>query len=266
MHLKVFRLGGTCFIEDLKSTNGTFVNGKRIAPGEGLQVEAGDAVSIGDTEIHFQEIPTKGPFDLKELRPPPDVRPGHGDHRKTADRRKKTGKELKVVEAVSELFKKQTDPRGFLNEILELLTAALPRIDRAAIFLFDSPGLAIKDVLLRTRGERPTQFLSYNRQALKGVLKEGKAVMVQDTAFEGQPGFLETEQESGEIKCFMCVPVTANSKLHAAIYVDGVNQSYAFRKDDLSLVNCLATPLGIAIQNTELAFRLSSIANLLSET
>lgn len=34
-HLKIFRIMNALFIEDLKSLNGTFVNGEFLKPGEG---------------------------------------------------------------------------------------------------------------------------------------------------------------------------------------------------------------------------------------
>ena len=40
-------------LEDLGSTNGTFVNGRRIT--RPLPLEIGDTVRIGDTELRYEE-------------------------------------------------------------------------------------------------------------------------------------------------------------------------------------------------------------------
>ena len=45
---------GTLLVADTGSTNGTFINGRRIAYGEARQVEDGDVVSFGDVEVRFK--------------------------------------------------------------------------------------------------------------------------------------------------------------------------------------------------------------------
>ena len=45
---------GTLLIADTGSTNGTFINGRRIAYGESRQIEDGDVVGFGDVEVRFK--------------------------------------------------------------------------------------------------------------------------------------------------------------------------------------------------------------------
>ena len=47
---------GTLLVADTGSTNGTFINGRRIAYGEARQIEDGDVVSFGDVEVRFKRI------------------------------------------------------------------------------------------------------------------------------------------------------------------------------------------------------------------
>lgn len=56
-HLKVFRIGKRFFIEDLKSTNGTLINGEPIASGESYEVGEGDNIQIGGTVIRLDDLP-----------------------------------------------------------------------------------------------------------------------------------------------------------------------------------------------------------------
>lgn len=46
---------GTLMISDTGSTNGTFINGRRIAYGEARQIEDGDIVGFGDIEVRFRK-------------------------------------------------------------------------------------------------------------------------------------------------------------------------------------------------------------------
>lgn len=46
---------GTLLIADTGSTNGTFINGRRISYGEARQIEEGDVVGFGDVEVRFRK-------------------------------------------------------------------------------------------------------------------------------------------------------------------------------------------------------------------
>jgi serine/threonine-protein kinase len=53
-HAKIYRSNGSYFIEDLGSTNGTYVNrGRRLLPGTPQQIGDGDEVIVGKTFLRF---------------------------------------------------------------------------------------------------------------------------------------------------------------------------------------------------------------------
>lgn len=47
---------GTLLVADTGSTNGTYINGRRISYGEARQIEDGDVVGFGDVEVRFRKI------------------------------------------------------------------------------------------------------------------------------------------------------------------------------------------------------------------
>ena len=52
-HARLFPHDGSMYIEDVGSTNGTFLNGRQLRRPE--QLKASDRVRIGDTEFRYQE-------------------------------------------------------------------------------------------------------------------------------------------------------------------------------------------------------------------
>ncbi len=46
---------GTLLVADTGSTNGTYINGRRITYGEARQIEDGDVVGFGDVEVRFRK-------------------------------------------------------------------------------------------------------------------------------------------------------------------------------------------------------------------
>jgi hypothetical protein len=51
-HARVFDHDGAAYVEDMNSTNGTYVNGQRVAGQERLHLD--DRIRIGDTEFRYE--------------------------------------------------------------------------------------------------------------------------------------------------------------------------------------------------------------------
>jgi FHA domain len=68
-HARVFPENGTLVVEDLGSSNGTYVNGERISGP--VEVAAGDEVQLGDTVIGVDGPPPSGRPAPHRLAPPP---------------------------------------------------------------------------------------------------------------------------------------------------------------------------------------------------
>jgi FHA domain len=52
-HARIFDRGGSMCIEDLGSTNGTQLNGRKLKSAE--QLDSGDTIRIGDSEYRYEE-------------------------------------------------------------------------------------------------------------------------------------------------------------------------------------------------------------------
>src|SRR5690606_24015673 len=59
-HAVLLKIGSQLFLEDRGSANGTYVRGKRLAPGERVPVQPGERVLIGPMPLVLQ-------FDAEEL-------------------------------------------------------------------------------------------------------------------------------------------------------------------------------------------------------
>ena len=59
-HLKIFRTAKSFFVEDLRSTNGTLLNGEMVTPGEGYVLGENDTIVIGNSALQLGEIALPG--------------------------------------------------------------------------------------------------------------------------------------------------------------------------------------------------------------
>lgn len=256
--IKIFRIGKKFLVEDLKSTNGTMINGELIEPGEGFEVDEGDTISIGNTVVRLGEISSYNVLDKKDLLPPSYKGNQNEKDSSEKDRRSRSPKNLALIYKVSELLRQSLNINEIFEKILEYLFETLPRIDRVAILLYDNEKEQITEVNGRSRQDQGAKAIYYSQPVVDKVFKDGKAVRMSDTAYE-PPSTLLEDMGTAKIRSVLCVPIISNSKISGAIYVDSVRVPYGFRKEDLLLFNTLSGSLAIAIEKAQLADKLKEL-------
>jgi hypothetical protein len=242
--VKLFRIGNNLFVEDLKSTNRTLVNGKSIHPGEGFEVRNGDVIALGSTvmRLEFQEgDPLAGA--------------GHERDRQRKERRRNHSRGLELTYRVTELLRKSHGVPQICRETLAYLLEALPRIDRAAIILLDQDRRR-EEVFSRGRDVQAVDSPPpYSRMIVDRVIKEGRAIRMSNTTYEVPENLSDTVYRL-KIRSVLCVSLISNSRVRGAIYLDSIRAPYGFRRADLLLLNSLSGQMAVAVENAALLSRL----------
>jgi pSer/pThr/pTyr-binding forkhead associated (FHA) protein len=241
-HLKVFRIGKRFFIEDLKSTNGTLINGEPIASGESYEVIEHDRIQIGSTVLQLDELPVVKALEKKSIKLESARYPLEETDDINRDRRSGSVRDLSLVFSMSELIRDIPNVNDFLEKTLEHLLDFFHRIDRAAVFLFegDKNGKkTIKNIISLSREENGKRKFSFSQRLVNRVMATGKAVRLSDTNYEKQVDFAESTIIL-QIKSVVCVPIISASEMLGAIYMDSLQSAYGFRKDDLMLLNSVS--------------------------
>ena len=247
-HLKVFRIEKTLFVEDLRSTNGTRLNGKTITPGESFEMEKGDTISLGNTVIQFGEIFSSESPDTNNSSSSACEEDPDGKHDFLKERRSGSPRKLELAE-ISRMFDQSLNINGMLEKLLESILDTLPRIDRAAILVFNQKG-KVKEVIARSRKKQGKEAVRYNSRLLGRLAKDGKTVKVSDTTYEAKTDHSENLGPT-QTSSTLCVPIIANSKISGAIYLNSLPGPYdGFRKEDLLRLNSLTGFIALALENS----------------
>jgi pSer/pThr/pTyr-binding forkhead associated (FHA) protein len=249
--IKIFLIGGKYFVEDLKSTNGTLLNGGLITPGEGFEVGEGDTISIGNTVMQLYELPKTRVSASRQPVPERSSSSERQIDKASQDRRSRTPRNLELVLKISELLKESLTIDEFLEKVIDYFFDALPRIDTAAVILFDSQNKQVTKVVGRPRDKQEGERLSYGKTVVERVMSEGKAIRMSNTAYEPDPG-LGGDEGAAMIKSVLCVPMMISAQICGAIYIDSHRVSHGFRRDDLLLLNSLSGSVAVAIENARL--------------
>ena len=252
-HLEIIKKENRYFIKDLRSTNGTFVNGEQISSDMEIEVEQGIPIVIGMSVICLGEGCSE---EVESFLDSMDVSKVIKENGKglVQDRPMTRQKDKELIHKVSNVFMESSDISETLEKILDYILDHLKRIDRGVIILIDNETGEISEVMSRLRKPGGDTSMMFSRPVVDRVIREGKAVIISDVHRE-DVGKLSDTLKLLKIGSVMCVPLFIRSKIRGVIYVDTMKTPYGFRKEDASLFTSLSGPAAIAIENALLLSR-----------
>lgn len=247
-HMKLEKREGRFFIQDLKSTNGTFMNGEMIAPGKPVEIREGIPIAAGNTLMVLDQAFTVGGTLVHHAVNFP-VR-----QRKTKgtvyykDRPMTNPKNLQLLYNISNVLMESIEINDVLERLMEYLFDCLKRIDRGAILLYDDANGKLSEIIARSREGQADASMDYSRTIVERVIQTTKPVSMADTSREEEVN-LSDSMKALKIRSVMCVPLISRGNVHGVIYVDSLNAPHGFRKEDLYLLVGLSSPAAVAIEN-----------------
>ncbi len=246
LHLAFERTPAGFLVRDLKSKNGTLVNGTRVA--ETLPLKANDKVSCGHLLIVFE--PPRGhiPGVVFVDDQTPNTNSGTivtslGGVLSEAQKGSGAASHVSaLIQAGNELAGERPLPDLF-RLILDLSIEAVSA-GRGVLMTMEKGKLEIR----ATRGEN-FQISSAVRDR---VLESKLSVLVRDTgldeAFRGRESII-----AANVRTLMAAPLQARDQVMGLIYVDSPPARREFSRDDLNLLTVMANVATIRIEHARLA-------------
>jgi hypothetical protein len=245
-HLRIERRGGQYFIMDLRSKNGTFIDGARIEPETEYEVTEGIPIALGRT---FMSIGKSCENEMLSVLDSVDLSKVLDEEGSLAKDRPLTAKKnMELIHKVSHALMQSVDVKDVFEKVLTYIMELLQRVDRGVVIFVDRQTKEISEVIsiLKSTKEYPKPF---SRTIVDRVLREGNPISIVDTGSEEEVNLSESIL-SMEIRSVMCVPLKSGSEVIGAIYVDSLKRPHGFRKEDLDLLIALSNPAALAIQKS----------------
>jgi transcriptional regulator with GAF, ATPase, and Fis domain len=250
--------GGQFSIRDLKSRNGTLVNG---VPVEQQQIRHGDQIFIGDSVLiflieeggnHFDKNPVEF-ADTTEFDGPPlllraedslYLRPDKASASMPSTSRwaRDLNSLLKIATGIGGIRDQDSLQWQLLGFIFDVVPA-----ERGAVLLGDRPEEFVSTAAWdRVRG--PGHPVRVSRTVVERVLRDRVGLVVSDVSGHAALRQIKTLTEL-KVSCLLCVPLLAAGKVLGAIYVDSCSPASRFDENHLQVMAAVAGIASLAFEN-----------------
>ena len=257
-HVRVLKTDEGYVVEDLKSRNGTFVNGEKV---ERQTLAPDDRIKVCDVLLSFQD---KAPTPVQESSPRYGVTV-------TSDE-ESTGSTIMTAldaGALSDLSRVQPDVKlkaiieisrslgsaltldEVLPKILEALFRIFPQADRGFIMLRDVETKRLVPKAVNHRRSADEEAITISQTIVRSVMEDKQAVLSADASSDSR--FRMSESIAGfRIRSMMCVPLLSQDEPVGIIHIDTNDQRSRFTQEDLDLLDSVASQAAIAVENARL--------------
>nr|WP_239578152.1 adenylate/guanylate cyclase domain-containing protein [Archangium primigenium] len=279
-HATIERVGRDFILRDLGSSNGTFVNGKRVTE---LRLRDGDEISLGASRLVFHSGEAAGlgapssaaalartprvtvvaqshsaPAFLAQIDqqgPPQNFRPAEQIQELATLRREY--EKLRTAYEFHRTVSQQGKGADLFEQILEV-SFELLAADHGVILKPAADGQFTVIIAEKHRPGSPPNVV-VSATVLQKVAETHKAVLIADAIIDERFSSTESIVAQG-IRSAMAVPLLAKGKLEAVLFLDSRQQSNAFSEKDLTIFSGIAAQASIALENAALAAQVQSEA------
>lgn len=263
-HAIIERVGREFVLKDLGSSNGTFVNGRRVKE---LKLRDGDEIALGSSRLIFHSgepavnhaAPTAPgvtvvaqsvsmPAFLAQMdQVPQNFRPV--DLVTDVEALKRDYEKLRIAHEFHREVSLQGNQTGLFEQILKVAFKLLAA-DHGVILKVAEDGQFIPAAVHHRSGKPVNVMLSDT--VLKRVVETRKAVLTADAIIDERFSAAESIVAQG-IRSAMAVPLMVKEKIQAVLFLDSRQQINAFSEKDLAILSGIAAQAGIALENSALA-------------
>jgi len=267
-HAEIRRVGQGFVVGDLKSSNGTYLNNRKV---ERAELSSGDQIQIGRTILVYSKddaIPSAGTVDIV----PPDAHeasrivrairededeiglfsPDDTQNRWLARARSNVQVMYRTAMAVSHTL----DIDELLGRVLQLVFEWVGA-DRGCVMLLDSETRQLKTKARRDRKVGDNTSMAISRTILDYVLDRGEGVLTSDAQDDDRFASGNSVVRTG-VREAICVPLQGRYDIVGVIYVDTTTPlaeavesgRRRFGDDHLKLMIAIAHQAALAVEDT----------------
>ncbi|HXN42234.1 MAG TPA: adenylate/guanylate cyclase domain-containing protein [Myxococcaceae bacterium] len=269
-HASIERMpAGGFLLRDLGSSNGTFVNGRRVKE---LNLREGDEISLGNSRLVFHEgqkggssSPNVTVVASDQSMPAFLAQIEHVEEAEFRPAEKLTDigalrldyEKLRIAHEFHRQVGLERDQRSLLDKIINVAFQLLAA-DNAVLFLVDQRTGSLVPQMVRNR-RKDSEEVIVSETVLKRVIETRQAVLTADAIIDSRFKSSESIVAQG-IRSAMAVPLLTKGDLKGVLFLDTRERTNAFSEKDLKILSGIASQAAIALENADLARKIETEA------
>jgi serine phosphatase RsbU (regulator of sigma subunit) len=242
-HARVLCDNGSYFVEDLSSSNGTYLNGKRVLQRVPMTTE--DTLQVGPYFFSLRLEPAPGAVDDDwAIRHQVSADPSHYTLHGQDSRQK-----LRVVLEIGQYLARTLDPNLLLGKLLDHLMALFQQADRGIVLLCEGDEFVMR--AQRCRGSEGAGAAPYSRTVVRRALQEGVGLLSEDLRIDQR--FQSGSSVTSNLRSLLCVPlICPDGRRLGVLQLDCFHRDKAFQTEDLQLVTAVGLQAAVVLDNASL--------------
>ncbi len=258
-HARLVRLDEGYGVEDLGSTNHTFVNGRQLSGR--VRLNDKDQIGVGDTLLEFRsDLPAavaKTDDASMVILNTFDARQSAG----TAASINAEGK-LRAILQITEALGSTLDLQDVLAKMLDGLFEIFPQADRALVLLLQDGQLVPEAVKHRSGGQ---DTVEYSKTIAERAIADRQAILSTDAAADERFGVAQSIVQF-QIRSIMCVPLLSReADVLGVLQLDARQEEAKFDEDDVHILASVAIQASVSIESAQLHREMLKQARLQKE-
>jgi sigma-B regulation protein RsbU (phosphoserine phosphatase) len=248
LHAHIYTQDGNYLLEDMGSSNGTFVNGKRLAPHVSTPISERDTFQIGPYLFALRTAPLPSEEDTDASVIVRETVSATSLHEKLLSQ--DSAMKLQVVLEIAQQLSCTLEIDPLLDKLLEQLLKLLPQADRILVILCEEDKLIVR--AQRTRRTKELSERSFSRTIVRRALDEGIGLISEDLQSDQryEPSHSIT---SLDLHSVICVPmISTGGRRLGVIQVDRFCKGFGFRVEDLHLLTAIGMIVTVVLENVSL--------------
>jgi serine phosphatase RsbU (regulator of sigma subunit) len=243
-HARIVFEKGAYYVEDLHSSNGTFVNGRRIrervplTPDDTLQLgpysfalRPAPAAKLADTDMVIREQVAADPTHQGLVGPDAAYK-------------------LQVVLEIAQHLGRTFDEEALLGKFLDHLLRLFPQAERGIVLLCDGDELVVR--AQRSRGAADAEAYLFSRTVVRRALGDGVGILSDDVRAD-QRFQMSSTLTSLNLRSLLCVPLIGqDGRRLGVVQLDCFRVGRTFQTADLQLLTAVALQVATVLENAAL--------------
>lgn len=244
-HAQIYSQNSIWFVRDLKSGNGTFVNGTRITE---CAIKNNDTIKIGNTTMAFTETAEPagaGTPEQKEIEHS-TVEIKLSEEDREAIKPVSVGKELTssrltTLYQMAKLLSTEKDFNSLLRQMLKMVVETT-KSDQGYILFWDK---GTDKITARMMFPKEAKDMKISRTIVKRVGQYNRPLLTSDAMLDARLSSSASVVMS-DIKSVICVPMIATARGEGVIYLESSQVGWSFLEEDLEFATTIALQMGMA--------------------